>query len=47
LGNLDRDAYSAKHDKRLQDTRKGIKTTHANLLAGGLEDAPFGVLGLL
>jgi hypothetical protein len=47
LGSLDQDAYSVKHNKRLQDAQKGIKTTHANLLAGGLEDAPFGVLGLL
>ena len=41
------DAYVAKHEKRRQDARKSIKTTNANLLAGSLEDLPFGVLGLL
>ena len=41
------DAYVAKHQQRQQDARKSIKTTNANLLAGGLEDLPFGVLGLL
>ena len=44
---LDQDAYSVKHEKRLRDTRKNIKGMHAQILAGGLEDAPFGVLGLL
>ena len=47
LGDEGTDAYTAKHTKRLNDTRKSIKTVHANLLAGSLEDLPFGVLGLV
>ena len=47
LGDEEADAYTAKHTKRLIDTRKSIKTVHANLLAGSLEDLPFGVLGLV
>ena len=47
LGGDGTDAYMAKHTKRLNDTRKSIKTVHANLLAGSLEDLPFGVLGLV
>ena len=41
------DAYTAKHTERLNSTRKSIKTTHADMLAGSLEDLPFGVLGLV
>jgi hypothetical protein len=47
MDNLVRDAYSAKHAERMLDARKEIKKTHADLLAGSLEDAPFGILGLL
>ena len=32
------DAYTFKHQRRLEDTRKAIKTTYAHLLAGSLED---------
>jgi hypothetical protein len=45
--NLVRDAYTAKHTERMLDARKEIKKTQADLLAGTLEDAPFGILGLL
>jgi hypothetical protein len=41
------DNYTAKHMRRLNDSRKSIQTTRANLLVGSLEDAPFGVFGLL
>jgi hypothetical protein len=47
MGNLVRDAYSAKHTERMLDARKEIKKTYADLLAGSLEDAPYGILGLL
>ena len=47
LGGEEMDAYTAKHTKRLNDTCKSIKTVHANLLAGSMEDLPFGVLGLM
>ena len=47
LGGEKTDAYTAKHTKRLDEARKSIKTVHANLLAGSLEDLPFGVLGLV
>ena len=42
LAGLETDAYTAKHYTRLQDVLKSIKTENANLLAGGLEDLPFG-----
>jgi hypothetical protein len=47
LGESELDAYTEKHRKLLLDCQKSIKLIAANLLVGCLEDAPFGVLGLL
>ena len=41
------DAYTRKHSARLEDARKTIRMAFASLVAGLLEDLPFGVLGLV